>query len=237
MQEGAGFSNNQEYAWSRGAVPINSNFTTFADWTDPRYLRLKFETSEAAGTFIFKGTLNGVRIYSFINSVWSEGCPLDYTGTTTVTTTQLFDAIPYQIVKPITKGRVSLYTVDLLGAEQLVAIYDPTETNPAWKRYKVPECSKWTSTVPGYYVTICKLAFNAVTNDNDELVLGNIGAYKKGLQALLKEDNEDYQRANQLWADAKKILADEVGDDTGYGADDVVQLSDDFHVTPISWGL
>jgi hypothetical protein len=234
---GGGVSNNQTIAWSRGSVPINATFTTFADWTTPQYLRLKFETTEAVGLMIFRGTLNGQRIYCVINGVWAEGCPLGYSGSTTVTTTQLFDAPPYAVIKPTTIGRVSLYTVDpTSGAEVLVAIYDPTETIPAWKRYKVPVCSKWTSSSPGLYLAVVKNAYYALSSPNDPVFPSNIGALRWGLQALTEEDNQD-ERATSSWNKAVKILADEVEDDTGYGSEGVLQRTDDFAIGAMYGGI
>lgn len=234
---GPGVSVNQTIDWSRGSVPFNANFTTFADWSTPQKLRLKFETNENAGTMIFRGTLNGQRIYSTINGVWAEGVPLDYVGSTTVTTTTLFDTPPYAVIKPTTIGRVSLYTVDpTSGAETLVAIYDPTETLPAWKRYKVPVCSRWTAANPGLYIAIVKNSYYPLSSPNDPVFPSNIGALRWGLQALTEEDNQD-ERATKSWAKALKILADEVEDDTGYGSEGVLQRTDDFHVGGMYSGI
>lgn len=237
IQGGAGVATNQTIQWGRGSVPLNANFTTFADWTTPQKLRLKFETTEATGLFVFRGTLNGQRIYCVINGVWAEGCPLGYSGSTTVTTTQLFDAPPYAVIKPTTVGRVSLYTVDpTLGTEVLVAVYDPTENLPAWKRYKVPVCTKWTAANPGQYLAIVKNAYYALSSPNDPVFPSNIGALRWGLQALTEEDNQD-ERATKSWAKALKILADEVEDDTGYGSEDVVQRVDSFNISGMYSGI
>lgn len=234
---GPGVSVNQTIAWSRGSVPINSNFTTFADWTTPQYLRLKFETAEAAGLFVFRGTLNGVRIYATINGVWGEGCPLSYSSTATVTTTQTFDTPPYAVIKPTTVGRVSLYTVDpTTGAEVLVAVYDPTENLPAWKRYKVPVCTRWTAASPGLYLAVVKNAYYSLSSPNDPVFPSNIGAFRWGLQALTEEDSQD-ERATKSWAKALQLLAAEVEDDTGYGSEGVVQREDSFNIAGMYCGL
>lgn len=234
---GPGVSNNQTIAWSRGSIPINANFTTFADWKTPQLLRLKFETAEAAGMFVIRGTLNGQRIYCVINGVWSEGCPLSYSGSSTVTTTQLFDAPPYAVIKPTTLGRVSMYTVDpTSGAEVLVAIYDPTENLPAWKRYKVPVCSKWTASDPGLFLAIVKNAYYPLSSPNDPVFPSNIGALRWTLQCLTEEDNQD-ERATKSFAKALQILAAEVDDDTGYGSEGVLQRLDDFNVSGMYCGI
>jgi hypothetical protein len=124
----------------RGVIPLAGRYTTIFDWNVPLQLRFKFEQSETAGKIIVRGTLIGSKIYSLDSSTWIEGVAVPYSGTSDVTTTQLFDAPPYSILKPVTKGRVSMYTVDGDGIELFVGSYDPTETNPAWRRYKVPVC-------------------------------------------------------------------------------------------------
>lgn len=234
-QGGPGVSNNQLWQWRRGLVPIQQAFTTFADWSTPVTLQLQFETSEDAGLVNFRGTLDGKKIYSVINGVWQEGCPLGYSGNSTVTTTQTFDAPPYAIIKPPTIGRVFLYTVS--GATTaLVGIMEPAETLVQWRRYKVPVCSTWNNSSPGYYLAVCKLAFIPSFNGFDPVIPGNLGALRMGLQALVLEDARD-PAADKLWAKAEMLLANEVGDDTGAGADDIVQIADDFHVGEISVGV
>lgn len=233
---GAGVSVNQTIAWSRGAIPINANFTTFADWSTPQYLKLVFEVAET-GQFVFRGTLNGQRIYSVISGSWAEGCPLSFNGSSPVQTTQTFDAPPYAVIKPVTVGRVWLYTVDPVSSVQmLVAIYDPTETVPAWKRYKVPVCAKWTASNPGQYLAIVKNAFYLLSDPNDPVFPSNIGALRWGLQALTEEDNQD-SRAEASWGKALKLLAAEVEDDTGYGSEGVLQRTDDFAISGMYCGL
>jgi hypothetical protein len=43
---------------------------------------------------------------------------------------------------------VSMYIVDASGNETLVAVYDPTETEPAWRRYHVPSVTAAVALVP-----------------------------------------------------------------------------------------
>lgn len=122
-------------------IELNGRFTTFRDWSVPLYLRFKFEVSESPNRIIIRGRLAGVDHWSTIASTWTEGIAVTPSGTTTLTTTELFDEPPYQIIKPSTNGRVSMYTVDTTGTETLVAVYLPGEKSPRWKRYKVPNCT------------------------------------------------------------------------------------------------
>jgi hypothetical protein len=233
---GAGYTDNQKIQWARGVVPINATFTTFADWTGGMLLRIVPEQSES-GTIIFRGLdAYGNPIWSTINGVWQEGYPLTFSGSSTVTTAQMMWGPPYAIIKPVTNGRLSFYAVDGSGNATLVGIYQPEEQAIAWRRYKVPVCSKWTSSAPGQYVAIVKLGYYPLADQNDPVFPSNIGALRWGLQALTEEDNQD-ERATKSWAKALKILADEVEDDTGYGSEGVLQRTDDFAIGAMYGGI
>lgn len=208
----------------QGIIPLEGRYTTFADWTTPKKLRIKVEQSEAHDRIIFKGISAGNKIYTQDGTDWIEGVRLDYSGTT-VTTAQLFDAPPYQIVKPETFGRISLFTVDAYGTETPVGIYDPDETTPSYKRYRVPACPTGNTT----FSTICKRAYVPVTDKTDELLISNWGAIRNGLKALQKEDAEDDVRADALWAKARNLLIAESINDTG-GAQGSISVENDFEM-------
>lgn len=124
----------------RGIIALEGTYTTFADWDEPMLMRLKFEAVEApGGQVIFRGLDDGNKIYSTINGAWAEGFALPFVSST-VTSTQTVDSPPYQIIKPVTKGRVRLYAVDADAVETLVGYYEPDETNPSYSRFKVPFC-------------------------------------------------------------------------------------------------
>jgi hypothetical protein len=126
----------------RGVIPLQGRFMTFSKWNIPLYLRFKFEQDEDEATIIVRGTLVGQKIWTTTGGASTEGESVAFgdsgVPSATVTTTNVFDAEPYQIIKPVTKGRVSMYTVDADEVETLVAIYDPSERSPRWRRYKVP---------------------------------------------------------------------------------------------------
>lgn len=223
-QTGTGLVLDARYRWGEGFVPEEGRFTTFADWKTPMYLRIVSSTADAEALNI-RGTLNGLPIYTGS----TEGISMTLNGTTPVTSSQQFDAPPYEIAKPTTSGRISLYTWD--GTTQtLVAIYDPEETNPAWRRYKVPACSTWTAADPGQFVAICKREWGAISNANDEVIPGNIGAIRFGLEALNVEDARSDIEAEGMWEKAMQLLANESADDDGDGVVQSVEVSDDFRM-------
>lgn len=238
---GPGFITNQTTEWSRGLVPVNGRFTTFADFTSCK-LKITTEQSET-GEIIFKGLSSGTSIFSTISSVWQEGVSL--TIANNATTTETFDSAPFTVIKPVTKGRIKLYAVAADLTEALVAVYAPGETGIAWPRYKVPVTSANTSAAPMQYVAICKRAWLPVANAADEVIPGNLGALRYALQALSKEDAEDLDQANRLWygdvrsktIGAFQLLEQEVEDDIGAGAGGSIQVDDNFAIGRISNGV
>lgn len=228
LQTGPGFHEQARFNYGNGVIPEVDRFTTFRNFFTAKKLRLKFAATEANGlVFNIRGRLNGQDIYTGAGASTIEGENLTTVGATTLTTTSDFDEIPYAISKPITYGVVSLYTWD--GVEEvLIARYAPQETVPQWTRYRVPACTDWTEADPGQFLAVCKRQWQPISNANDLVVPGTIGALKFGLQALLKEDSQDYARADEVWEKAFKMLADEVMDDDGAGATSPVQVADSF---------
>lgn len=228
LTSGPGYTDNPLYNWDNGLIPEIDRFTTFKDWSTPKFLRLKFSATEANGLiFNIRGELNGQPVYSGTGSGTYEGENLTTAGAATLTTVSQFSSPPSAIVKPPTYGICSLYTWDGV-TETLVARYMPEETYPQWRRYRVPACSGWTEADPGQILAVCKRQWTPVSNDNDEVVPGNLGALRFGMEALLKEDNQDFPRAEEWWGKAYQLLANEVEDDTGAGADTPVQVADSF---------
>lgn len=87
------------------------------------------------------------------------------------------------------------------------------------------------------FVTICKRAYVPVANDNDQLIIGNWGALRLALQALLAEDASDFERATTLWAQAKQLLIAEEENLVGAGAQGSVDVEDTFFMQGFPVGL
>jgi hypothetical protein len=85
----------------------------------------------------------------------------------------------------------------------------------------------------GKFLAVCKKEWVAVSLDNDELPISNLGAIRMGLEALQTEDAKDYTRAEQLWKKSNNLLSQESEDDEGSGATGVIQVNDDFCVAEI----
>jgi hypothetical protein len=87
------------------------------------------------------------------------------------------------------------------------------------------------------FITICKKAYKPLFDENDELLISNDGALRLGLEALLKEDASDNQRALELWAEAKQLLCREIENEIGAGAQGTIQMPDDFEMESVGCGL
>lgn len=87
------------------------------------------------------------------------------------------------------------------------------------------------------YLAVAKLTYLPVSASDEEVCPGNIGALKKGLEALLSEDARDSLRANQLWADGKALLAEESEDESGGAAEGSVGVDDTFGMEMIGGNL
>lgn len=92
-------------------------------------------------------------------------------------------------------------------------------------------------TVSNAFIVLCKKSFKPAYDENDELIVGNIGALKDGLMALLKEDASDKSRANELWASAIQSVQSEAENSIGASAQGFVQMDDSYIMEAVPFGL
>ena len=160
---------------------VTGRFCVFQEWDTPMRLRFKFEVSESSGVIHIRGLYSGEKVYSLYSATWIDGEKVAFTGTTTVTSAKYFDAQQLSIVKPVTLGRVSMYAVDSTGNETLVAVYEPGETSPRWRRYMVPECddtsvtTSTTAVVPSQVYT--KTEIDALFADAGTITVSATGTH------------------------------------------------------------
>lgn len=229
----SGVFNETGYRYNTNFQEASDYFCVFREWTTPLKIRLKFEVTEAAGTIYLAGTDDGDDVWNSNSGTWEKREAVAYPNAAapnTVTSTNTFDARGFKLVKPVTLGRVSAYTVTTDGVETLVAVYEPQETVPRWRRYKVAgSCgteATWT------YSAIVKLGYVPLVNSYEEVIPGNVGAIKFGLQALAAEDARHYPEAEGLWEMARDRLGRE-GESESEGAEDRIEISDDFQFQAI----
>lgn len=87
------------------------------------------------------------------------------------------------------------------------------------------------------FICVVEMSFVPAADDNDELVISNIGALKMGLQALLREDAEDDDRAAQKWSAGIAELVQENEKNVGASATATIQFDDSFEMERIPVGL
>lgn len=117
--------------------------------------------------------------------------------------------------KPITEGTVNLLAVypDNPAQKCVIGSYEPTETVPSYKRYKVSG-----GEFANQITCMCKRRFVALVNGADDetvIVPGNEGALKMTLMALQYEDKNDLERAETYFQKAIQLLNSELKEDMG----------------------
>lgn len=154
---------------------------------------------------------NGNWIRTLVSGVWIDGEQVAMNTTGTLTT-KLFTSL-VAVLKPVTLGNIRLYEYDTIGAANFrsLAIYDPDETRPLYRRSLVPglgseccvsddedldTCNKSTVTV------MAKLRHIPVATDSDWLMLRSPAAIRLGVMAILKEKKDLLQEAEMYWGKA-----------------------------------
>lgn len=102
-----------------------------------------------------------------------------------------FFSVLSAVQKDVTAGTVRLYTVDPDGNEKAIAVYEPDETIPSYRRTYLKPLPRVTRCCD--YRTIeamVKLAFIPVRRDTDFLLIGNLAALKYECQAIKKEEDD-----------------------------------------------
>lgn len=177
---------------SSGVYPLSETVQTFRDPSAGFRLRAK-STTGAAGSFTLIGgrDTDWDEYFDSVTLAISDG---------TTTTSREWNSMP-RIVKPVTTPGVELYSVDDDDEETLIAIYAPAETNPAYQRYRVPECGSAVAAL-----VLSRLTYVEATADTDILYPGNLGALQMGLQALNYEDRNDFERSEDYWQRGLRII-------------------------------
>lgn len=183
---------------SEGPVEVPGLFPTFRAVPVPSYLSATSSGTETGGAALTVEGLdeNGLEIFT----AGVRGFHVTI-GAGNVTSHQVSKIT--SVVKPATVGTITLTAHDVTAAlpDEVVALYEPNETAPAYRWFKV-------STLEQYLpVTIlAKRAYVDAVADNDELLPANLGAFKLGLLALNYEDQNDGDLAASYWKQAFALL-------------------------------
>lgn len=188
-------------------------YTVFRDFVGPAYLRVVTESVEEVGaSMLFRGLdENSHPIYTGTGADTYEGVELDISTALTTTTTQKFIAPPTLIRKPVTRGPVRLYAVDVTTAvATLIGMYDPGEKSPSFRRYRLGTCATITT-----FHALSKRRHVPALADADEIIPGLLPALESGLMARRFQLANEMATAVQYWTDAFGLLNAELGDVQG----------------------
>ena len=193
-------------------VDLGDGFVVFKDLTDVEatgcFLKVISSVEEEAGDLSIR--LKGLDANSEVvrtqdpgNGDWIDGeiVELDDVGHWSATK---FMALT-QVVKPETDGRVSIYASATSGdaSPTLVAIYQPRETDPCWRRYRVPAKAD-----SGSYAVdaLCQVRHRWIELDDELLTIGSYSALRDALMGAKANDEGAFDYAEQMYARALRTL-------------------------------
>lgn len=206
-------------------MDLGTGFSTFADPSvaTPLTLRLYADIPQQSseGFIVINGTdTNGNYPYSLVNNQYIPGQvlqipfvdPANPSSTNYADTPQMFTWIG-SITKPQTAGRLRLYGVDSAGNQTPLAVWEPDELNPDYRRYMV---SWYGGAPPQSIVTVlAKRRFVRTTNPYADLMIQNIGALANALMGLKYEKSGTFDQAQACWKTAAQILDMDAKDSDG----------------------
>jgi len=174
----------QEYQADAGLIRL-----TIADANDAgKVVRLYGHYSDGSTVF----DANGV-----------EGVNLTLANPTATTSIQMFVT---QVVKPLTAGNVTLSVV-VSGTPTVLSIYEPSETNPIYRRYKVGTITARADDKP-VLRCLCKRRFVRLVQETDLVWPDNIGALKFAMKAIQLECDgaNELQQSELFWQKCYQVL-------------------------------
>lgn len=189
----------------------------------PWYLRVSGTVDEKVDgvrpTIIVQGydtDKNWIR--SQVAGEWIDGIAVAINGDTQpffAQTTQAFSYIT-GIIKPVTKGNVLLHVANSdQSTIEYIGQYAPKDTAPFYRQYSVPDLRQILTAEAGTalrcrtIVARCRKRYVPVTDDNDWLLIGNLPALKKMVQAVYFSEAQNYELYAVYKAQAVEILQKE----------------------------
>lgn len=166
------------------------------------------------------------------DGTWDDGITL--TLTKPYASTNTYVRRIDRVLKDPTEGDVRLYAYDATNdLLEDIALYEPSETNPDYAKYKIVAPS-WPSTTTTTDTTSCcpsfgllalvKLKFIPVQADNDLVLIDNVDAIKDMIQSIKFAEAGDYGNANNAESRAIRELNQQLHDDV---PEDAVAVSND----------
>jgi len=221
--------NNNSCSGSCGGLSWNQKAGDFCAYRDiigtNKKIKVYCDVPETAGAKI---TLRGYNedgnwIRTQVGGVWIDGEQVSLNSATPQLTTNFFSSLA-SVQKPATNGTVRLYEYDTdLTTQRDIAVYEPDETNPAYRRVRITGlpsqgcCGESEDCTEAKVTVMAKLEFIPVSKDTDWLLIGNIPALKSEIQSILKLENNLPNEAAFYHAAALGILRNELRHYLGSG--------------------
>jgi hypothetical protein len=211
-------------------MDMGTGYSTFADpsTANPMTIRCYADIPQVTseGFLVINGVdVNGNTPIGYNNNIYIEGQLLNIpvTGVNYNDTPQQFVQIN-SITKPATQGRIRLYGVQTDGTQIPIAVYDPDEQNPDYRRYLLT----WGGIPQQAILTVlAKRRWIQITSPYADLFITNIGALQNALMGMKYEKAGAFDQAAACWKTAFDLLDVEDKDyDNDYNA--TVQLQSTF---------
>lgn len=187
-------------------IDLGENFVTMIDIATAGTIRFKTTHADDAGSeVVIYGNNDGEAVY--VDGTLGETLTLAAPAGS-VTSTATFAQLT-SVLKPLTKGNLEIYVVNGV-TETLLATYQPGETSPQYRRYRLKTDSE-TATVTG----LCKLKYFPLVAETEPLIPANIGALKMALLALTYEDANDPTAADGYWSRCYALLNQQLKENRG----------------------
>ncbi len=193
---------------------MGDGFVTFRDSPyEEFYLRVKINDVDDVDKIIYlKGNdADGNPLFSVDSDTGFafEGVKLT-TANPSVTSTETFTTI-YGFEKPTTQAYLTLWAVDVDTAEEtMIGNYEPTETNPSYRRYRIALVNE----VASVRVS-CKMRYVPCVSETDYVFPDNIPALKAALMSLRYRDQDDLEREAEYFGRALQIINNEMKEQRG----------------------
>lgn len=195
-------------------VDLGDGYVCFREpgWVNEDGCLVKFETDAGTGettpvNIHVRGTLDGVQLRTTSGGTTYYGDKLSMVDGADVTTTQSYDFLS-QITKPITIGEIIAVAIDPDdSSETEIARYNPGETLPSYRRYKVPPSP--TGSASYTVIALCQRRFVEAVDDDDRLSVTNLSALENTLLHLHYRLENDDERAERCLSTALRIIQGE----------------------------
>lgn len=188
-----------------GVLDRGRGYAAFGDLPyDSTRIRIYLTQSADAGKYLTIRGYNSSGQYAQTLNGTVEGEALLLTHPYADTTTLWAKQVLRHVIKPITRGFLRVFAYD--STEDVtdpldytlcpIAVWEPSETLPDYRRYLIPALDGCEET--RNVDVIARLQHVPIVSDLDFLPLGNVAAIKLAMMGIVKEERGDYAGARAL---------------------------------------